>query len=98
VKQWQWLIIAATFFIWGNAANAQERIQFRSLESSATVLDGYLYPSIGAGRHPAVVFLHGCSGMFDRSTGLISRLERDWASVLNGDGYLVLMVAVIGSR
>ena len=86
------MIVAATFFIWGNAAKAQERIQFRSLESSATVLDGYLYPSIGAGRHPAVVFLHGCSGMFDRSTGLISRLERDWASVLNGDGYSVLMV------
>ena len=38
------------------------------------------------------MFLHGCSGMFDRSTGLISRLERDWASVLNGDGYSVLMV------
>ena len=92
MKQWQWLIIAATFFIWGNAAKAQERIQFRSLESSATVLDGYLYPSIGAGRHPPVVFLHGCSGMFDRSTGLISRSERDWASVLNGDGYSVLMV------
>jgi dienelactone hydrolase len=92
VKQWQWLIVAATFFIWGNAAKAQERIQFRSLESGATVLDGYLYPSIGAGRHPAVVFLHGCSGMFDRNTGLISRLERDWASVLNGDGYSVLMV------
>jgi dienelactone hydrolase len=92
MKQWQWLIVAATFFIWGNAAKAQERIQFRSLESSATVLDGYLYPSIGAGRHPAVVFLHGCSGMFDRSTGLISRLERDWASVLNRDGYSVLMV------
>jgi dienelactone hydrolase len=92
MKQWQWLIVAATFFIWGNAAKAQERIQFRSLESSATVLDGYLYPIIGAGRHPAVVFLHGCSGMFDRSTGLISRLERDWALVLNGDGYSVLMV------
>jgi dienelactone hydrolase len=92
MKQWQWLIVAATFFIWGNAAKAQERIQFRSLESSATVLDGYLYPSIGVGRHPAVVFLHGCSGMFDHSTGLISRLERDWASVLNGDGYSVLMV------
>ena len=91
MKQWQWLIVA-TFFIWGNAAKAQERIQFRSLDSSATVLDGYLYPSIGAGRRPAVVFLHGCSGMFDRSTGLISRLERDWASVLNGDGYSVLMV------
>jgi dienelactone hydrolase len=92
MKQWQWLIVAATFFIWGNAAKAQERIQFRSLDSSATVLDGYLYPSTGAGRHPAAVFLHGCSGMFDRSTGLISRLERDWASVLNGDGYSVLMV------
>lgn len=49
MKQWQWLIVAATFFIWGNAAKTQERIQFRSLESSATVLDGYLYPSIGAG-------------------------------------------------
>jgi dienelactone hydrolase len=92
MKRWQWLIVAATFFILGNAAKAQERIQFRSLDSSATVLDGYLYPSTGAGRHPAVVFLHGCSGMFDRSTGLISRLERDWASVLNGDGYSVLMV------
>ena len=92
MKQWQWLIVAATFFIWGNAAKAQERIPFRSFDSSATVLDGYLYLSTGAGRHPAVVFLHACSGMFDRSTGLISRLERDWASVLNGDGYSVLMV------
>ena len=62
MKRWQWSIFAATFFIWGNAAKAQERIRFRSLDSSATVLDGYLYPSTAAGRHPAVVFLHGCRG------------------------------------
>jgi dienelactone hydrolase len=36
--------------------------------------------------------MHGCGGMFDRSSGLISHLQRDWATALNGDGYSVLMV------
>ena len=59
--------------------------------NSATVLDGYLYPSTGAGRHPAVVFLHGCSGMFNRSTGLISRwaglgVGAEWGRLFGADG------------
>ena len=86
-----WLL-AAVLLIWGNAAPAQERVQFRSLDAGATVLDGYLYRAPGAGRHPAVVFLHGCGGMFSRITGLINQIYQDWATALTGDGYSVLMV------
>jgi dienelactone hydrolase len=67
-------------------------VPFRSLDANATVLDGYLYRAAGEGRHPAVVFLHGCGGMFSRSTGLINRIYQDWATALTGAGYSVLMI------
>jgi dienelactone hydrolase len=88
----QWLVAAAALLILGNSALAQERVKFRSLDANATVLDGYLYRAAGEGRHPAVVFLHGCGGMFNRNTGLISALEQDWAAALNAIGYSALMV------
>jgi dienelactone hydrolase len=44
------------------------------------------------------VFLHGCGGLFSRTTGLIESRERAWASDLNGRGYAVLMVDSFGPR
>ena len=85
------------------SAVAQEKVQFSSLEDNgpgrpATLLDAYLFRPAGEGRHPAVVFLHGCAGMFNRQTGLIAAREREWAGLLNSLGYVALAVDSLGSR
>lgn len=63
---------------------AQELVRFPSLEDNgagqpATMLDGYLCRPAGAGPSPAIVGLHGCSGMFVRGTNTISPIYRAWA-------------------
>src|ERR1700750_2959310 len=63
----------------------------------STMLDGYVFRPPGSGKHPALVFLHGCDGLFDRATGLIGRRERDWAAELTRRGYVVLMVDSFGA-
>ncbi|WP_323122076.1 dienelactone hydrolase family protein [Burkholderia alba] len=79
-------------------AHAQEPVHFPSLDlPSATRLDGYLFPAPGPGRHPAAVFLHGCSGLFNRAGAIYAR-ERDWARRLNDAGITVLMVDSLGPR
>jgi poly(3-hydroxybutyrate) depolymerase len=82
------LLVAAGLLLWCGAAAAQELVHFPSSDDSgpgqpATVLDGYLLRPAGDGRHPAVVFLHGCGGLFDRMSGLEPG-ERDWAGELRG--------------
>lgn len=74
------------------AAAAQEAVHFPSLDDQRTALDGYLFRPAGAGRHPALVFLHGCGGMWNRATGKINTREPDWAARLTAQGYVVLMV------
>lgn len=81
--------------LWCNAAAAQELVHFPSAEDdvpgrSATPLDGYLFRPAGDARHPGVVFLHGCGGLF--MSGAVEPGERDWAAELTGRGYVVLMV------
>src|SRR4051812_15307395 len=93
----------AVLVLWYGVAAAQEAVQFPSLEDngpgrSATMLDGYLFRPAGEGRHPAVVFLHGCGGLFSRTNGLIETRERAWANELDGRGYVVLMVDSFGPR
>ncbi len=90
-------IAAAVISVWCGVADAQELVHFPSLEDNgpgqpATLLDGYFYRAAGEGRHPAVVGLHGCSGMFSRLTGLIAPLYREWAAEFNRRGYDVLLV------
>src|SRR5436190_19884598 len=81
----------AALLVWSLAARAQEAVHFPSLDG-ATPLDGYLYRPAGEGRYPAVVGLHGCSGMFSRATGGIGPLYREWAGELTRRGYVVLLV------
>jgi dienelactone hydrolase len=82
---------ALGLLLWCGAAMAQETVHFASLDGT-TELDGYLYRPSGEGRHPAVVGLHGCSGLFSRATGAIAPIYREWAAELNRLGYVVLLV------
>jgi len=81
----------AALLLWSVGAHAQETVHFPSLDGS-TQMDGYLYRAAGQGRRPAVVGLHGCSGMFSRATGAISPIYREWAAELNRHGYVFLLV------
>lgn len=97
------LFVAGALLVWCAAAAAQEQVRFPSFEDNgserpATTLDGYVFRPAGEGRHPAVVFLHGCSGLFSRQTGTIDSRERDWAAELNRHGFVVLMVDSFGPR
>ncbi len=80
------------------ACRAEETVQFPSLAGPhAATLDGRLFRAEGEGRHPALVFLHGCGGLFNRS-GQINSRERDWAARMNTAGISVLMVDSFGPR
>ena len=76
---------------------AQERVHFPSLDDYCTMLDGYFYRPQGSGPHPAVVGLHGCSGMMTTDGGIVP-IEFAWAYRLNSEGYAVLLVDSFGPR
>ena len=65
---------AATF---ASKAGAEQRI---TLPGPGLTLSGVLFPPAGArrARHPAIVLLHGCSGMLD-ARGRLSSNQRAWA-------------------
>ncbi len=90
-------------FVWYSGAAAQELVHFPSLfdngpQQPSTQLDGYLFRRSGEGRHPAIVGLPGCSGMFARRTGAILESLFAWAIELNRRGYVVLLVNSLGPR
>jgi dienelactone hydrolase len=88
------LMVASTL---AARAAAQENVHFRSLDDQQTVLDGYLFRAPGEGRHPAIVGLHGCSGMFLPS-GAILPNEFAWAYLFMSGGYSTLLVDSLGPR
>jgi dienelactone hydrolase len=97
------LLLCSVLLLWCASAGAQESVHFPSLEDNgagraSTTLDGYIFRPAGSGKHPALVFLHGCDGMFNRATGLIGRRERDWAAEFVPAGFVVLLVDSFGSR
>ena len=96
-------VAGVAVLLWTGAAAAQEVVHFPSLEDNgpgqpSTQLEGYLFRPAGEGRHPAVVGLHGCSGMFSQATGSILPLLQAWAAELNRRGYVVLLVDSFGPR
>jgi dienelactone hydrolase len=95
--RWVGLFIALAAILVAAPAAAQELVHFPSLDAGRTVLDGYLYRPKGAGPHPAVVGLHGCSGMMTTDGGVLP-IEFAWAYRLNSEGYTVLLVDSLGPR
>ncbi len=83
-------------------AAAQETVHFPSLDGKdgapPTQIDGYLFRPTGPGPAPAVVFLHGCSGLISGITHRIVSREVEWARHLNAQGYVVLMVDSLTPR
>jgi dienelactone hydrolase len=74
---------------------ASTQVRFPSLDDNgtgqpATMLDGFLFLPPDGARHPAVIFLHGCSGL--GSAGAIGPRDMEWATRINSLGYTVLMV------
>jgi dienelactone hydrolase len=95
------LIWVCVLLVWSATAAAQTLVHFPSFEDngpgrSSTALNGYLLRSAGEGRHPAMIFLHGCGGLF--MNGGIEPEERDWAAEFTRRGYAVLMVDSFGPR
>jgi dienelactone hydrolase len=89
--------------LWAGAAAAQQAVRFPSAGDNGaappTTLTGYLFRPTGSGPFPALVFVHGCYGMFARG-GAGEFLPRDifWATTMTGQGYVVLMVDSFGPR
>lgn len=70
-----------------------EKIMFLSTDSdliagTPTMLDGYLFRPTGNGPFPAIVALHGCSGLF--TSGSMNARFADWGKRLADRGYVVL--------
>jgi dienelactone hydrolase len=72
------IALLAVSTVCGGAA-AQQKVQFPALDgkdgAAATELAGYLFRPNGPGLHPAIVFMHGCGGLFSRTTNAIVSRE-----------------------
>lgn len=69
-------------------AQAMESVSFASRDG--TMLTGMLARPEGPGPFPAVVAMHGCSGLWTGS-GRLSAREADWSQRLVEAGYVVLL-------
>lgn len=58
-------------------------------EVSFSGINGYLFRPKGKGPFPAIVALHGCSGLFRRD-GNFSPRDLDWGKRLSSNGFVVL--------
>ncbi|HEY8267030.1 MAG TPA: dienelactone hydrolase family protein [Xanthobacteraceae bacterium] len=90
------LIATLALALGANAAGAQERVSFLSLDG-VTTLQAHLIRPKAEGRRPALVFLHGCSGLL-RPRGGMFPLYPDWGRRLAAKGYVILMVDSAASR
>ncbi|SFI32068.1 Dienelactone hydrolase [Bosea sp. OK403] len=81
---------------WANTAAAQESVSFRSLDNETT-LTAYLDRPATEEARPAIVMMHGCSGLLDRN-GRILPIYHAWARMLVAKGYVVLVVDSAKSR
>ncbi|PYM65754.1 MAG: dienelactone hydrolase family protein [Candidatus Rokuibacteriota bacterium] len=82
------------------AAASPARVAFPSEPRNiprTTRLDGVLYRPPGPGRHPAVVMLHGCGGLWTRARAVQAK-PAFWAEHLAARGYVVLLVDSFGPR
>jgi len=79
-------------------ATAQDRVDVPSLDPRAAVpLAAHWFAAPGTMRRPAVVLLHGCGGPYDRK-GRVSERLRDYAALLNAEGWHALVLDSLSTR
>ena len=77
-----------------------EGVEFPALkefEGKPVTLTGWLFRPAGAGPFPALVLMHGCSGLY-ASQGDLTPSYRRWAELLNEQGYVALLVDSFNPR
>jgi len=84
------------------STSATELVSFPSKDADVaadgpTRLQGRIMRPSGTGPFPAVVLLHGCSGLYTKA-GALSARHLWWARTLRDQGYLVLLVDSFGPR
>ena len=89
------LLLLGLLLMLAPSARADERVQFPGLDGKPA-LTGFLYRPERAEPAPAIVMLHGCSGLSSAKGPF--RFYRDWRDFLIGNGYVVLMVDSAASR
>jgi dienelactone hydrolase len=80
-----------------SATVVRAEIPTAGLSSSPKPLVSFVFVPPGAGRHPAVVMMHGCGGAYVHDGSLNAR-HRMWGELLAGQGYLALMLDSFTSR
>jgi dienelactone hydrolase len=88
------IVVIAAFAGESRAAGAPEPVEFQTGE---TKIKGLLFRPEGAGPFPAIVALHGCTGLHNAS-GAVSNIYRDWGQRLVAQGFAVLWPDSYGSR
>jgi dienelactone hydrolase len=77
------------------ATAAQELVTFPSTfagkDGKPERLIGFVERPAGQGPFPALIFMHGCSGLFG-ADGRMKRYELEWAAYLRARGFVVLFV------
>ena len=89
-------LIALALSVTATTAAAQEKVNFTSLDG-ATELTAHLSRPYAEGPRPALVLLHGCSGLVG-GKGRILPMYRAWMRALAVQGYVVLTVDSAASR
>ena len=68
------------------------------ISSAPAPLSAFVFsPSTGAGKHPAVVMVHGCGGAYGRD-GQLNARHTMWGEYLAAQGYVALMLDSFGAR
>jgi len=79
------------------AAHASDPTAVTYPGRDGVTLKGFIYEPNGPGPFPAVIALHGCSGLVDKD-GLPSERHADWGNRLAAQGFLVLFPDSYASR
>jgi dienelactone hydrolase len=92
------MMFAATLAHGGSGSAGAQEVSFSNRQG--VELSGWLYVPTGPGLKPAVVMLHGCSGIHAGSDPKrrVARLYREWSARLIASGYVVLLVDSFGPR
>ena len=97
---WPWLLGWALWLLAGATLQAQTIIDVPSLDTAdgrPLLLRAHWFAAAAPGDRPTLVLLHGCGGPYGRQGPLSERL-RDYAALLNAEGWHALVLDSFSTR